>query len=78
MGRVPYWNVSLGIIIDLLAVPVAAVFIYGLYLHWKRIRQGQVRLKLNLPSVSGKIGPVYVGALLFKGILGSKIYKKIF
>ena len=80
MGRVPYWNISYGIVIDLLAAPVFAIFLYGLYGHWKHIKQGKAEIVLGsrLRSSALKIGPVYLGVLLQKGILGSRIYKKLF
>lgn len=81
MGRVPYWNISFGIVIDLLAVPLLVIFLYGLYGHWKRIKQGMAKTGLrsfSLRSSSLKIGPVYICSLFTKGILGSRIYRKLF
>ena len=78
MGRTPYWNIDLGILIDAFAVPMVIIFGYGMYGHWKRIRQGKIRVNLNLSKTAGKIGPVYLYSLLTKGILGTKIYKKIY
>ncbi len=78
MGRTPYWNIDLGILIDLFALPMIVIFFYGMYGHWKRIRQGKVRVNLDLSKSAGKIGPVYLYSLLTKGILGTKIYKKIY
>jgi Fe-S oxidoreductase/nitrate reductase gamma subunit len=78
MIRIPYWNISYGMLIDAFALPAVALLIYGLYGHWQKIRQGKVRLKSASPDMPGKIGPVYVPALITKGILGSKIYKKLF
>jgi len=78
MGRVPYWNISYAVVIDFLAVPLLIIFLYGLYGHWKRIKQGKAKLTFSLRNSSLKIGPVYIGALFTKGILGSRIYKKLF
>jgi Fe-S oxidoreductase/nitrate reductase gamma subunit len=78
MIRIPYWNISYGMLIDAFALPAMAVLVYGLYGHWKKIGQGKVRLKSAFPDMSGKIGPVYVPALITRGILGSKIYRKLF
>jgi Fe-S oxidoreductase/nitrate reductase gamma subunit len=78
MGRVPYWNISYGWVIDLLSVPAMAIFAYGLYCHWRRIRQGKARLSLGLPLTALKIGPVYVRSFLTKGIVGTRIYRKLF
>ena len=78
MGRIPYWNISHGWIIDLTSIPIMMFFIYGLYRHWVRIRQGKVRIRSDWRNVPGKIGPVFVHALFFRGILGVRIYKKIY
>ena len=32
----------------------------------------------KIKDLPGKIGPVFVHSLIFKGILGAKLYKKIF
>ena len=78
MGRIPYWNINFGILIDAFAVPMIVIFVYGMYGHWKRIRQGKVRVNPNLTKSAEKIGPVYLYSLLTKGILGTRIYKKIY
>lgn len=75
MTRTPYWNIEFGILIDAIALPLMALFIYGLYRHWKRIRRGKPRPPAA-EKVPGKIGPVYLWALLVRGILGSKLYAK--
>jgi len=78
MERTPYWNIHLGILIDAFSVLMVVIFAYGMYGHWKRIRQGKVRINSNLSKSAGKIGPVYIYALLTKGIIGSRIYKKLY
>ncbi len=78
MGRTPYWLIKYGFIIDLLSIPVGFVFAYGIFIHWKRIRMGTERIKLNISVSTPKIGPFYIKPFIFIGILGSKIYKKIF
>ena len=78
MGRIPYWNINLGILIEAFAVPMIVIFAYGMYGHWKRIRQGKVRINRNLSKSAGKIGPVCFYALLTEGILGTRIYKNIY
>lgn len=77
MGRVPYWDISYGVIIDLLAIPVFAVFAYGIYRHWKRIKQGKRRITLNLHFPGFSVKPFYTGELITRGILGARIYKKL-
>lgn len=78
MGRVPYWNINYGMIIDLLAIPTFSLFFYGLYRIWKRIGHGKDGVPLGTPCSAAKIGPFYLRALLTKGMLGSRIYRKIF
>ncbi len=78
MARIPYWNISYGILIDAFALVAVAFFAYGIHGHWTRIRQGKVRLRTPVKDMPGKIGPVFVYSLVTNGILGSKIYKKIF
>ncbi|WP_027716137.1 (Fe-S)-binding protein [Desulfuromonas sp. TF] len=78
MERVPYWNISFGLLIDLLSIPAMAIFVYGLYRHWKRIKQGRSRIRLGIPVSALKIGPLYVRSFLANGIVGTRIYKKLF
>lgn len=78
MTRIPYWNISYGILIDAFALVAVVIFAYGIQVHWKRIRQGKVRLRNGLRDIPGKIGPVFVHSLVTKGILGEKIYKKMY
>jgi len=76
--RIPYWNISYGILIDTVALVAVIVFVFGLHGHWKRIRLGKVRIRSANVDHPGKIGPVFVYSLLKNGILGAKLYKKIF
>lgn len=78
MGRVPYWNISYGMIIDLLAIPTFFLFFYGLYRYWIRIGYGKDRAPLGISCSAFKIGPLYLRAFLTKGILGTRIYGKLF
>lgn len=78
MERVPYWNIDYGIFIDLLSLPAIAIFVYGIYGHWKRVRQGRARIDLGIPVPAWKIGPIHVRAFLSKGILGTRLYKKLY
>jgi Fe-S oxidoreductase/nitrate reductase gamma subunit len=75
MVRTPYWNIEFGILIDAMALPLMALFCYGLYQHWKRIRQGRPRPQSTV-KVAGKIGPFFPWAFLVRGIIGSKLYAK--
>ena len=77
MTRTPYWNISYGILIDLFAIVAAAILIYGLYGHWKRLQQGKAVFKPALRDFSWKTGPIYLHGLLTKGILGTKLYKRL-
>jgi len=77
--RVPYWNIKYGFIIDLLAIPVIAIFIYGIYKHWKNIKNGKERIKIkNIPADIPKIGPIYTRPFVILGILGARLYRKLF
>ena len=78
MGRVPYWNISYGLMIDLLSIPAMAIFAYGIYCHWRRIKQGRTRISLGTPLTALRIGPIYVRSFLTEGIFGTRIYKKVF
>jgi len=78
MGRVPYWNINYGMIIDMLAIPTFSVFFYGLYRIWKRIEHGKDRVPPSIACSGSRIGPFYLRSLLTKGILGAGLYRKIF
>ncbi|MBT1075801.1 heterodisulfide reductase-related iron-sulfur binding cluster [Geobacter grbiciae] len=78
MERIPYWNISYGLLIDLLSIPAMAVFGYGIYRHWKRIRQGKASVRQGITLDALKLGPVYVWSFLTRGIVGTRIYKKPF
>lgn len=78
MGRIPYWNISYGILIDVLAIPVMGILGFGLYRCWKRIARGKDKISTGLPVSAIKIGPLYVRSFLVKGILGSRLYARPF
>ncbi|WP_243689135.1 hypothetical protein [Geotalea toluenoxydans] len=78
MERVPYWNISFGLLIDILSLPALAIFGYGIYRHWLRIRQGKASVRLGLTLDALKVGPLYLRSFLTKGIVGTRIYKKLF
>ena len=78
MERVPYWNISYGLLIDFLSLPAMVVFGYGIYRHWSRIRQGKASIRLGLTLDALKVGPLYLRSFLTRGIVGTRIYKKLF
>ena len=78
MGRIPYWNIQYGIIIDILAIPVFCLLSYGFYRYWMKIRVGKDRIPLGLRSAAMKIGPLYVRSFFTRGILGARIYDQLF
>lgn len=77
MERVPYWNINYGLLIDLLSIPAMAIFAYGMYCHWKAIKQGRARMNLGISLTALKIGPIYVRSFFTRGILGTRLYKKL-
>lgn len=78
MGRVPYWNINYGMIIDLLAIPAFFMFFYGLYRIWTRIEHGKDSVPHGLSCSAAKIGPFYLRSMVTRGILGFGLYRKIF
>ncbi|CCK78668.1 (Fe-S)-binding protein [Desulfobacula toluolica] len=76
MARVPYWNISYGVIIDLLSIPVFLIFLYGLYLQWKLIEKGKLRILPSISNVFQGIGTFHPKAFFVRGILNPKIYRK--
>ena len=76
--RVPYWNISYGYAIDLLAFPVLVIFLSGLYNHYRKIRKGQERFKKSPGKEHSRFGPFFLESVLTKGILGTRIYRKFF
>ncbi|MGV8073490.1 MAG: (Fe-S)-binding protein [Syntrophobacteraceae bacterium] len=78
MARIPYWNISYGPIIDMLAVPLIIIWVYAMIRIWKRIMAAKPELDTGLSVSALKIGPIYLKGLLTRGILGSRIYAKLF
>lgn len=78
MARVPYWNISYGIIIDFLSIPIFIIFLYGLYLQWQLIKRGKLRVIPSITSMFQGIGVFHPIAFFVKGILNTKIYRKPF
>lgn len=78
MGRLPYWNIHYGVVIDLLALPVITVWGYRFYHIWKRITAGKARVNSGLGVQAHSVGPFYLKNFITRGVLGSKIYAKPF
>ena len=57
MERTPYWLIQNGVLIDFLALPTMALFGYGVYLHWCRIRKGETRLRISLDDLARVLIP---------------------
>jgi len=76
MERTPYWIIQYGIIIDLLAIPTVAIFGYGVYLHWKRIRKGETSLRISLDDLREFLSRDRLVATLWNGLLGSRVYRR--
>jgi Fe-S oxidoreductase/nitrate reductase gamma subunit len=77
MGRVPYWSITNGILIDLLAIPAMLIFVYGIYRNWKLISQGRETFTFSVLFEKAK-HPDHLKQLITSGLLGSKIYRKMF
>lgn len=76
MPRIPYWNIEGGLFIDGLAVPVMALFLWGIYRHWQAIRQGRVVLR---PAEQGMKWRLLAGRarnFLAGGVLGLRLYRE--
>jgi len=76
MARVPYWNINYGSIIDFLSIPVFLIFFYGLYLQWKLIKKGKLRVLPSIRNVFKGIGIFQPYVFFVRGILNPKIYRK--
>ncbi len=78
MPRVPYWNIDFGIVMDLLAIPVILIFLYGLHRQWILIRQGKMRVNLDVDNMIQGIAAFRPGAFFVRGILNERLYRKPF
>jgi hypothetical protein len=76
MGRTPYWQIDYGILIDLLAIPVAVTFCYGVIRHWCKIQSGLFRFRLTWDDVRHGLRRERLGRFLWTGVLGSRVYRK--
>ncbi|MBF0529412.1 MAG: fumarate reductase subunit, partial [Deltaproteobacteria bacterium] len=76
--RIPYWNISYGVLMDVLAVPIFAIFFSGLYSHYRKIRKGREQLKLSWGKANVKNGQVFLKEVFTKSILGTRIYRKLY
>ena len=76
MERTPYWLIQHGLWIDLLALPTLTIFGYGVYLHWKRIRAGDVRPRVSLDGLRSFLSWDRLKAALWNGLLGPRVYRR--
>jgi Fe-S oxidoreductase/nitrate reductase gamma subunit len=76
MGRTPYWQIDNGLLIDLLAVPVAIIFFYGVIRHWRKIQSGAVRFRLTRNGIRQGLEREKIVRWLWTGLLGSRVYRK--
>jgi Fe-S oxidoreductase/nitrate reductase gamma subunit len=76
MGRTPYWQIDYGILIDLLAIPVAVTFCYGVIQHWRKIQSGLFRFRLTWDDFRHGLRREKLVRLLWTGLLGSRVYRK--
>jgi Fe-S oxidoreductase/nitrate reductase gamma subunit len=76
MERTPYWLIQNGVFIDLLAFPAMVVFGYGVYLHWRRIKKGETRLRISLDDLRMFFTRAKLRAVLWNGLLGARVYRR--
>jgi Fe-S oxidoreductase/nitrate reductase gamma subunit len=76
MGRTPYWQIDYWILIDLLAIPVAVIFVYGVIRHWRKIQSGVVQFRLTWGDIRHGLRREKLVRLLWTGLLGSRVYRK--
>jgi len=60
----------------LLALPTLAIFGYGVYLHWKRIWAGEVRLRVSLDGLRPFLSRDRLKAAVWNGILGARVNRR--
>jgi len=75
MERTPYWLINHGFMIDALALPALAIFFYGLYRHWRRVRQGEKRLRVSFEDIGALMQRIQWKSLSVRGVLGSRVYR---
>ena len=78
MQRIPYWQIDGGILIDLLAIPVAIIFCCGVYLQWRKIQKGAVKFRINRDHLKSVFRFERIIPLFANGILGLRVYRKPF
>jgi Fe-S oxidoreductase/nitrate reductase gamma subunit len=76
MERTPYWLIKGGVVIDILAIPVMAIFFYGIYQHWKRIQMGDVRFRITWDLIKPFFTRQRLISFLGDGLLGRRVYRK--
>jgi len=78
MQRIPYWQIDGGILIDLLAIPVALIFCYGVYLQLRKVQKGAAEFRINRDHLKSVFSFERVIPLFANGILGLRVYRKPF
>jgi Fe-S oxidoreductase/nitrate reductase gamma subunit len=76
MQRTPYWLIDYGVLIDLLAIPVIIIFFYGVYLHYRKILNGEAGFRISFNQIRSVITKKKVMNVLWFGFFGSRAYKK--
>lgn len=76
MGRTPYWQIDNGLLIDLLAIPVAVIFCYGVIRQWRQIQSGAVRFRLTRGDFRQGVQREKIVRWLWTGLLGARVFRK--
>lgn len=76
MERTPYWLIDGGVLIDVLAIPVMALFCYGVYRHWQKLQMGAVRFRLSWKEIHSFLNRQRLANFLWGGVLGARVYRK--
>ena len=76
MARTPYWLIQGGVLIDWLAIPVVAIFCYGLYKHWQKINSGDIILRLSRGQIRRMWQYIKWSSLIKNGLLGLRLFRK--
>lgn len=76
MGRTPYWLIDHGFLIDVLALPTAVVFAWGVRRHLRRVAHGQVRLRWTIVDLRRAWAALPKKPMLLNGLLGVRLYRE--